>query len=59
MARGLSTPGDPTGTGAVEEFFVDFLVRDEGERPWLTKIADEWAATSSTDLSQSHSHEPS
>jgi hypothetical protein len=30
----------------VEDFFIDFLVRDEGQHPWLEKIADDYLAES-------------
>ncbi len=31
-----------TRTQEVEDFFIDFLVRDEGQHPWLEKIANEY-----------------
>ncbi len=30
----------------VEDFFIDFIVRDEGQHPWLEKIADDYLAGS-------------
>jgi hypothetical protein len=30
----------------IEDFFIDFLVRDEGQHPWLERIADGYLAES-------------
>ena len=30
----------------VEDFFIDFLVSDEGQHPWLERIADDYLAES-------------
>jgi len=35
-------------TQEVEDFFIDFVVHDEGQHPWLEKVANEYLAEATT-----------